>query len=109
MFSMRKTSLLLSSCMVLACLVHAQQPPESHFDGKTWWNYVKVLADDKMEGRETGSAGLLKAEAYIIEELKKDGLQPAGVNGFYQPINFVSRQVVEKDSSIALVRNGKAE
>lgn len=45
-----------------------------------------MLADD-MEGRETGSPGLRKAESYIVEQLKQAGLQPAGTNGFYQPIN----------------------
>lgn len=34
----------------------AAEPPQ-HFDGQSWWNTVKVLADDKFEGRETGSTG----------------------------------------------------
>ena len=106
---MKRTSFLLTACIFLACSVQSQQPTQSHFDGKTWWDYVKVLADDKMEGRETGSAGLRKAEAYIVDQLTADGLHPAGVNGFYQPVKFVSRQVVEKDSHLALVRDGKTQ
>jgi Zn-dependent M28 family amino/carboxypeptidase len=104
---MKKTLPILVVCVVLVAAGFSQQP-SSHFDGKTWWDHVKVLADDKMEGRETGSAGLRKAEAYVVEQLKKDGLEPAGVNGFYQPVKFVSRQIVEKRSSLALVRDGKA-
>src|SRR5262249_4816045 len=80
-----------------------------HFDGKSWWAQVTVLAGDEMEGRETGSEGLRKAEAYVVEQLTRAGLQPAGVNGFYQSIRFVSREIVEKDSSAALVRDGQAE
>ena len=91
------------------CLAYAQQSPETHFDGKTWWDHVKVLAADNMEGRETGSPGLRKAEAYVVDQLKQYGLQPAGTQGFYQPVKFISRQLVEKDSNAALVRNGKAE
>ena len=87
----------------------AQQPAPTHFDGKTWWGFVSVLADDKMEGRETGSAGLRNAEAYIVDQLKGDGLEPAGSDGFYQPVKFESRQIVEKDSSLALVRDGKSQ
>jgi Zn-dependent M28 family amino/carboxypeptidase len=83
--------------------------PASHFDGKTWWEHVKVLADDSMEGRETGSEGLRKAEAYVVKQLTGNGLQPAGTKGFYQPVKFVSRQIVESGSSAALVRNGVAE
>ena len=87
----------------------AQQSGQGHFDGKTWWAYIKVLADDKMEGRDTGSDGLRRAEAYIVEQLKMNGLEPAGSDGFYQPVKFESRQIVEKDSSAALVRDGKSE
>lgn len=82
---------------------------ETHFDGKIWWNYVKVLAADDMEGRETGSPGLRKAQEYVVEQLKRAGLEPAGSKGFYEPIQFVSRQIVEKDSSLALVHSGQVE
>jgi hypothetical protein len=81
----------------------------AHFDGQTWWNYVKVFADDKLEGRDTGSRGEREAQDYAIKQLKKAGAEPAGVNGFYQPVKFVSRQIVEKDCSLALIRNGKRE
>ena len=84
-------------------------PSATAFDGKSWWNYVKVLADDNMEGRETGSEGLRKAAAYIVEQLKNDGLEPAGSNGYYQPVKLISRQIDESGSSLALVRNGATE
>ena len=101
--------LLLIAGLLIAISAFSQQGAPSHFDGKTWWDYVKVLADDNMEGRETGSAGLQRAEAYIVEQLKQAGLQPAGTDGYYQPVKFQSRQIIEKDSSLALVRNGKAD
>lgn len=81
----------------------------AHFDGKIWWNYVKVLAADDMEGRETGSAGLRKAQEYVVEQLKRAGLEPVGSRAYYQPMQFVSRQIMEKDSSLALVHNGQVE
>ena len=55
------------------------------------------------------AAGLKKAEAYVVGQLKAAGLQPAGVKGYYQPVKFESRQLVENESSAALVRDGKAE
>jgi Zn-dependent M28 family amino/carboxypeptidase len=82
---------------------------QSHFDGKSWWDYVKFLADDRLEGRETGSEGLRQAESYVVEQLRKSGLEPAGADGFYQPVQFESRQIVEKDSSAALIHDGKPE
>jgi Zn-dependent M28 family amino/carboxypeptidase len=81
----------------------------SHFDGKSWLGYVKFLADDRLEGRETGSEGLRQAESYIVEQLRKSGLEPAGADGFYQPVEFESRRIVEKDSSATLIRDGKPE
>ena len=95
--------------LLVAISAFSQPAAPVHFDGKTWWDYVKVLADDNMEGRETGSAGLRRAEAYIVDQLKLAGLQPAGTDGYYQPVKFQSRQIIEKDSSLALVRNGKVE
>ena len=82
---------------------------EVRLDGKSWWNYVKILAADDMEGRETGSPGLRKAQEYVVEQLKHAGLEPAGSKGYYQPVQLVSRQIVESDSSLALVRNGQTE
>lgn len=106
---MRKMFLMVLACVLASFAVHAQQPQTAHFDGKTFWDYVKVLADDNMKGRETGSPELKKAEAWVVERLKQDGLQPAGVNGFYQPVKFESREIDEKNSSLALVRNSKVE
>src|SRR5271157_2477685 len=101
--------LLLLSTVLIAQNTPAPAPTAPDFDGKSWWEYVKVLASDDMEGRETGSEGLRKAAAYIVEQLKADGLDPAGSNGFYQPVKLVSRQIDESGSSLALVRNGKDE
>jgi len=82
---------------------------ETAFNGTTWWNYVKVLAADNMEGRETGSPGLRKAQEFVVEQLKRAGLEPVGSGSYYQPVRFESRQIVEKDSSLALVHNGQVE
>ena len=97
---MRK-KLTIFCCFVFS-VTCAQQAPENYFDGKSWWDHIKVLAADDLEGRETGSPGLRKAEAYVVQQLKQAGLQPAGSNSFYQPMKFVSRQIVENDSSAFL-------
>jgi Zn-dependent M28 family amino/carboxypeptidase len=100
----------LTPVLLLAVAGMATQPQPRDFNGESWWAHVKVLAADDMEGRETGSEGLKKAEAYAVEQLQKAGVQPAGTNGFYQPVKFWWRQINEKDSSLALVpKNGAAE
>lgn len=104
---------LLSAVVLLALTftLAARQTsqPARLFDGQSWWAHVKFLADDKLEGRETGSAGLRTAESYIVDQFRKAGLQPAGSDGFYQPVKFVSRQIVEKDSSATLLASGQAQ
>ncbi len=91
-----------------ATLASAQTPSKLLFDGKSWWDHVKVIADDNMEGRETGSLGLRKAEAYAVEQLKSAGLEPAGTDGFYQNIKFVQRQIDEQNSYAFISLNGQA-
>ncbi len=105
---MRKVLLLVLFVTVTVAAIAQQNSPASHFDGNSWWAHVKFLADDSLEGRNTGSEGLKKAEAYAIEQLQKAGLEPAGVNGFYQPVRFTQFQVDESKSSLALVAKGQS-
>jgi len=47
--------------------------------------HIEYLADDKLEGRRTGTAGEQKAMDYISNQFKLIGLLPKGSDGFYQP------------------------
>ena len=68
-----------------------------------WWSDVSALADDNMEGRQTGSPGYDRAASYVISRLKAEGLAPAGDHGYLQPVAF-QQQIVDQDkSSAALV------
>ena len=46
--------------------------------------HVQYLADDKLEGRRTGTQGEKLAAEYISNEFKKIGLTPKGTDGYYQ-------------------------
>jgi hypothetical protein len=107
-----------SCALTIVCLSVASAAPPAEpaatatgrFDGQSWWAHVKTLADDRLQGRETGSPGLREADRDVVDQLKKAGLEPAGEDGgFYQRVGLESRQVVEKDSSAALVRGGTVE
>src|SRR6266566_3658989 len=102
----RMAFLFLLGCVFYAS---AQNSLSAGFDGKTWWTHVKVLAADDMEGRETGSPGLARTAAYIVQQAQKDGLQPVGSDGFYQPVKFRSKQIDETQSSLSLVHDGREE
>src|SRR5579863_10331686 len=77
--------------------------------GQRWWNTVKVLANDNMEGRKTGSAGYLRAAQYVVDELKKDGVEPAGTEGYFQPVNFEEQRVIADQSKVTLKGPSGAE
>ncbi len=65
-----------------------------------WWADVSALANDGMEGRLTGSPGYDRAATYVISRLKAEGLEPAGVKGYLQPVAF-EQQLVDQDNSHA--------
>jgi Zn-dependent M28 family amino/carboxypeptidase len=108
--NLMRNALSVFLLLVFAAISPAQQTSTaSHFDGNSWWSHVKFLADDSLEGRDTGSEGLRKAQAYAVEQLQKAGLEPAGVNGFYQPVHFNQYEVDESKSSLALITNGQVK
>jgi hypothetical protein len=74
-----------------------------------WWSHLQFLASDDLQGRLTGTPGHRKAAEYAAAELKKVGLKPAGSEGYFQPIEFVSRRIDEGQSTLELLRNGKGE
>lgn len=49
---------------------------------------VAFLADDKLEGRQTGTKGEVLASEYITKRFKAIGLQPKGTEGFLQAFSF---------------------
>ena len=69
-----------------------------HFDGVSWWDTVRVLADDQFEGRDTGSPGERKARQYLRRRLAA-----AGIPSVEQPVELRTRSLVEADSSLTLV------
>lgn len=78
-------------------------------DGRRWWSHVTVLADDALEGRETGSVGHRKAAEYVAGEFAKAGLRPAGTDGYLQPVALKSRTIDEDRCRLALARDGAEE
>ena len=97
-----KYHVIFGLLLALAGAAFAQQNSTSYFDGQSWWAHVKFLADDSLEGRDTGSEGLKKAQAYAVDQFKKAGLEPAGTDGFYQRITFKQSELDEEKSSLAL-------
>jgi Zn-dependent M28 family amino/carboxypeptidase len=69
---------------------------------KQWWSDVSFIASDANEGRQTGSAGYMRAADYVLSRMKAEGLKPAGDKGFLQQVTF-EQQVVDQDASRAIL------
>jgi Peptidase family M28 len=78
-------------------------------EGARWWSHIQVLADDNMEGRNTGSEGHKRAAQYVAGQFDSLGLQPGGTQGFIQPVGFNVTEIDEPHSSLAIVKKGKVQ
>ena len=91
----------------LGCIVSAAVIVRA--DAQRWWSHVQALANDGMEGRNTGSPAHRRAAEYVAATFRKAGLEPAGTHGYIQPVRFKTRKIVESGSSLALLRNGSRD
>jgi hypothetical protein len=103
----RITTPLILAVLALGCA--ARSHAAEHFDGTSWWNTVKVLADDKFEGRDTGSQGERQAQEYIVEKLKSYGVEPAGIDGYFQAVSLQTLQIDEPDCRLDLIQGGRMQ
>ena len=68
--------------------------------------HIGFLADDKLEGRRTGTAGEKLAYEYISNEFKKSGLIAKGENGTYiQPFEVYEGKQVDPSTYLIINRN----
>src|SRR5262245_30047483 len=128
--TMKRLSLIVLFAFATLNTPFAQSQPGAPNPAQAWWAHVQFLADDKMAGRDTGSPEHRKAADYVAAAFKRAGLKPAGAKGYLQPVNFISRRVLENECapcyirfpvnfisrrvlenecSMALVRNGQSE
>jgi Zn-dependent M28 family amino/carboxypeptidase len=101
---MRRALTIAAATIVAATVVRAADDTATR-----WWSHVEALANDGMEGRNTGSAGHKRAADYVSTQFQKSALEPAGVGGFIQPVKFNTRRIDEAKSSLALVKDGADE
>jgi Peptidase family M28 len=85
----------------LAATLLATEPNDAT---KRWWSHVVALANDGMEGRDTGSPGYVRAEQYVVAQFEKAGLKPAGEKGYLQTVPLHVVRLRTDQSSVELVR-----
>ena len=88
----RPTVRALAMVAVVASPSRSQTPTSADITAQDVRTRTYIIADDSMEGRDTGKRGGLRSARYIAGELKRLGLEPAGDDGTYlQRIPWVSR------------------
>ncbi|HEY2052100.1 MAG TPA: M28 family metallopeptidase [Caulobacteraceae bacterium] len=84
--------------LLLTPLAHAATPDA----GARWWAHIETLAADDTAGRFPGTPGYETAARYVESEFHRMGLQPAGVEGYRQPVAFDVQTVLPEQSSATL-------
>ena len=100
----KHTPWIVISLVACAIAVHADvATPDWDAAAKSWWAHVQYLANDSLEGRETGSHGFELAAAYVQDQFKLAGLKPAGTAGYFESVAFHVTQPDPSQSSWELV------
>src|SRR5205823_8214037 len=89
---------LLLTALGVACAGASQRSPEAPTVGAITTadlEYrLRIIADDSMMGRESGSEGDFKTAEYVASEFRRLGLEPAGENGsYFQTVPFWTKAV----------------
>lgn len=86
---------------------HGEQQDVATPDTNRIKSHLFFLADDLLEGRDTGSRGHNIAALYIATEFAKYGLKPMGTEGFMQPVDFRKATLVQESPAFELQRDGE--
>ena len=73
----------VSALLLVSLLLFATEPSA---ETRRWWGHVQALANDGMEGRDTGSPGYTRAAQYVTKQFASLHLEPAGDKGYNQTV-----------------------
>jgi Zn-dependent M28 family amino/carboxypeptidase len=72
--------------------------------------HIRFLADDLLEGRDTGSRGFRLAARYVAAQMEASGLEPAGDAGsFEQRVPLRSAELREEQCLLRITREGRPQ
>ncbi len=110
-----KTSLLASALLGLAMsasLLSQQHTRDAEIhdpDTLAWWHTTEALANDGMEGRDTGTAAYGRAADYVAKRFAAAGLKPVGEHGnYFQAVPMHEIDLTPEGTSFLVTRNSGA-
>jgi len=105
-------ALALSLCALGACEQQPTPEPTSLTEALDTISqerlsaHLSYLADDALEGRDAGQPGYDLAAAYVREQFAEMGLEPGGVDGWYQQVPLVTYLVGSDRPTMVVHRDG---
>jgi hypothetical protein len=98
------------AALLIGAAPPAPPPPPSSAtveSGNRIRGHIEFLADDLLEGRDSGSRGYAVAAAYVASQFRALGLSPGGERGgWYQQVPFRTASHATPEPQITLVEGG---
>jgi Zn-dependent M28 family amino/carboxypeptidase len=104
-------SLLFALILLAGCAsISRQERPDAgvRIDPVRMSNMIRTLASDEFGGRAPGTAGEARTIAYIAEQFRLAGLEPAGENGGWMQKVPLIRTQLAKGGSVGVAAKGAA-
>jgi hypothetical protein len=84
-------------------LKHTPQPTTAAITAADLMTRLYIFADDSMQGRDAGTIGNVRGTEYIVRELTRLGVTPAGENGgYYQDVPLRTSAYVADSAFLAV-------
>jgi len=96
------TLLLATVVAGVALPLHAAGLPGGGIQADNVAAHLRTLASDAFEGRAPATAGEDKTVAYLIEQFRKAGLQPAGDDGGWTQAVAMDRTTIDGDVALSI-------
>lgn len=104
--------LVLAVCFTFAQSGSSDFPPDEllqRISASGLRAHMAFLADDLLEGRNTGTRGYQLAANYVRAQFEEMGLRPAGVSdSYFQNVRFRKIELLPEKSSLTLKHDGSA-
>ena len=94
--------LLTALCVATPLILAAADAPEAVITPEAMRAHIEFLADNVLEGRETGTRGHEIAANYVASRFLALGLSPANKDGWFQKVPFAGGLLDEAKSSFTI-------
>ncbi|MBZ4037963.1 M28 family peptidase [Novilysobacter selenitireducens] len=101
------TAAALAAILLAACTAERVDAPASASAARIRAD-VQVLADDRMQGRMTGTPGFDHAARYVAVRMQRIGLEPAGDSGWLQRVPLQQSVAIVERAVVAVRNDGRS-